>query len=64
MGDNGIFLKIVKATLITIVILGHHGRGTMDMLQGTMGPWCPNIDINVHGAPSSEYTSFFKLHYP
>ena len=22
-------------------------------------PWCPNIAINVHGAPSSEYKSFF-----
>ena len=37
MGDSGIFyLKLVKATLITIVMLGHHGRGTMDMLRGTM----------------------------
>ena len=36
MGDNGVFhLKLVKATLITIVMLGHHGRGTMDMLRGT-----------------------------
>ena len=37
MGDNGIFyLKLVKATLITIVMLGHHGRGAMEMLRGTM----------------------------
>ena len=37
MGDNGIFyIKLVKATLITIVMLGHHGRGTMDMIRGTM----------------------------
>ena len=37
MGDNGrIYLKLVKATLITIVMLGDHGRGTIDMLQGTM----------------------------
>ena len=37
MGDNGIFyLKLVKATLVTIVMLGYHGRGTMDMLRGTM----------------------------
>ena len=37
MGDNGrVYLKIVKATLITIVMLGHHGRGTVDMLRGTM----------------------------
>ena len=37
MGASGRFyLKLVKATLITIVMLGHHGRGTMDMLRGTM----------------------------
>ena len=37
MGDNGRFyLKLVRATLITIVMLGHHGRGTMDMFWGTM----------------------------
>ena len=37
MGDNGIFyFKLVKDTLITIVMLGHHGRGTLDMLRGTM----------------------------
>ena len=37
MGDNGIFyLNLVKVTLITIVMLGRHGRGTMDMLRGTM----------------------------
>ena len=37
MGDNRRFyLKIVKATLITIVMMGYHGRGTMDMLRGTL----------------------------
>ena len=55
MGDNRRFyLKLVKATRITIVMLGHHGRGTMDMLRGTMDmsmvpqywhrcPWCPFV---------------------
>ena len=28
--------KLVKATLITIVMLGHHVRGTIDMIWGTM----------------------------
>ena len=39
-------LKLVKATLITIVMLVHHVRGTMDMLWG-----------NVHGAPLLESMS-------
>ena len=57
MGDNGIFyLKLVKATLITIIILGYHGRGTMEMLRG--------IDIIVHDAPSSEYISFLNCTIP
>ena len=56
MGDNGRFyLKLVKATLITIVMLGHHGRGTMDILRGTKDPI---IGINVHGAPLSEKIYF------
>ena len=59
MGDNEIFyLKLVKATLITIVMLGHHGRGTMGMFLG------PNIGIIVHGAPSSEYISFLNCTIP
>ena len=38
MGDNERFyLKLVKATHMTIVMLGPHGRGTMDVLRGTMG---------------------------
>ena len=37
MADSGVFyLKLVEATLITIVMLGHHERGTIDMLRGTM----------------------------
>ena len=65
MGDNKKFyFKLGKATLITIVMLGHHGRGTMDMLRGTM---------NVHGAPLLALMSMVprpqiiyicKFHYP
>ena len=61
MGDNGRFyLKLVKATLITIVMLGHHGWGTMGMFWGTM----PIIGIDVHGAPSKWKIYIFKDHYP
>ena len=53
---------------LTIARPGHYGlRGTINiclcgkvhcpMVSWTC-PWCPNIDINVHGAPSSEYISF------
>ena len=60
MGDNGrLYLKLVEATLITIVMLGHHGRGTMDMFWGTM-----DVGIHVHGAPSSEKACFFQYHHP
>ena len=44
IGDNGKFyLKLVKATLITIVMLGHHRRGTMVPCSGApwTHPWCP-----------------------
>ena len=62
MGDNGRFyLKLVKATLKPIVMLGHHERGTMDMLRGTMDPI---IGINVHGAPFSENIYIFNFTIP
>ena len=58
MGDNRrLYRKLVKATLTTIVMLGHHGRSTVDIGSPIMGLfflWCPVL---------REYI-LFKFPYP
>ena len=65
MGDNGRFyLKLVKATLITIVMLGHHGRGKMDMFWGTMDHGAPLLALMSTVPRLQRKYIFFNLATP